>query len=189
MKQTKLCLKCRKQFTAYRSRHRKYCSYACYYEAMWGKLKNCKTCGGKLNRNQYLYCSEKCTRKFWDKNAYRLGGKKRSWKQKLSLVKELGGKCIKCGENDYRVLDINHIDRIKKRIPKNRHFTLRARLKDWKENKGNLELLCANCHRRHTWKQMGYGKFYLSNPNLKLLPHKHQFKCDCGKELKGRIKQ
>ena len=29
---------------------------------------------------------------------------------------------------------------------------------DYGEYKDNLELLCANCHRIHTWEQMGYRK-------------------------------
>jgi hypothetical protein len=81
------------------------------------------------------------------------------WKTKLEIIKKLGGKCRQCGETDFRVLDINHIDRIKKNIPPKRSYSWEFRIKDWLNNMDNLELLCANCHRRHTWKQMEYKNY------------------------------
>ena len=79
------------------------------------------------------------------------------WLKKFELIERLGGKCVKCGETDFRVLDINHKDRTKKEIPKKRNYSWSFRLKEWEKNFKNLELLCANCHRRHTWGQMKYG--------------------------------
>jgi thymidine kinase len=76
----------------------------------------------------------------------------------LEIIKQLGGKCNKCGINDIRVLDINHLDPTKKTKYKNKMQTTARRLKDWAKNIKHLELLCANCHRIHTWKQMKYGK-------------------------------
>jgi len=76
--------------------------------------------------------------------------------QRNQLIRELGGKCIKCGNKDIRVLDINHKDMAKKKRPKKLHYTMYNRLKEWENNKENLELLCSNCHRIHTWVQMGY---------------------------------
>ena len=81
------------------------------------------------------------------------------WKTKLALLKELGGKCRNCGITDIQVLDINHIDRNKKERPPKLQYTWQSRLKEWNKNKNNLELLCANCHRKVTWIQMGYGKY------------------------------
>jgi len=71
----------------------------------------------------------------------------------------LGSKCVQCGEDDFRVLDINHKNREEKNIPKKRNYSWEFRVKDWLSNMNNLELLCANCHRKHTWAQMGYGKY------------------------------
>lgn len=62
------------------------------------------------------------------------------------------------GATDIRILDINHIDRKLKKRPKKLQYTWQRRLKEWKQNKKNLEILCANCHRIHTWLQMGWGK-------------------------------
>ena len=157
MKQTKLCKKCGKKFITYHNC--RYCSRDCYWLSRWGKENECKVCGKKLKENQFRYCSKECRRTFWDKNDYHLRKKKRNWEQKLSLIKELGGKCIICGNRDIRVLDINHKDRDRKKRPKRLCYTWQRRLKEWKDNKDNLELLCANCHRIHTWKQMGYGKY------------------------------
>jgi len=78
--------------------------------------------------------------------------------RKNEIIKYLGGKCSKCGTKDIRVLEINHKDRSKKKRPPKLHYTMGNRLREWSKNIDNLELLCANCHRIHTWEQMGYGK-------------------------------
>ena len=36
-------------------------------------------------------------------------------------------------------------------------YTWSHRFKDWESNKSNLEILCSNCHRIHTWEQRNYG--------------------------------
>lgn len=66
---------------------------------------------------------------------------------------------MKCGEKDFRVLDINHINPNEKNIPKKRNYTMEFRVKDWEKSMDNLELMCANCHRKHTWEQRDYGKY------------------------------
>lgn len=152
MRKTKVCQKCGKEFNTYWNC--KYCSYECYWNSRWG-MKTCKGCGKKIARLRY--CSDKCRQDYWNKNDYHLFKKAKYWKQKLELIKELGGKCIKCGISDIRVLDINHKDRKKKILPPKLRYTWQRRLKDWKKNKQNLELLCSNCHRIHTWKQRNYG--------------------------------
>jgi hypothetical protein len=64
--------------------------------------------------------------------------------------------CISCGESDPVVLEFNHIDpalktnTICEMIRKgNSLATLTAEIE-------KCEILCANCHRRHTVKQFGY---------------------------------
>lgn len=153
MKETKICAKCKKQFITYHKG--KYCGYDCYWTARWGNKGKCKVCGKKA---RFRYCSDKCVRDFWNKNDYHLRKKQRNWEQKMKIIEQLGGKCKNCGFSDHRALDINHLDRNKKEIPKHRSYTWQRRLKDWKKNIKTIELLCANCHRIHTWEQMGYGK-------------------------------
>lgn len=155
MRKTNQCKRCKRPFVTYKEG--KYCSRRCYKIGRYGKRITCKICSKKLTHDQFVYCGERCRKTFWDKNDYHLRKKKKYWDDKTKLIKELGGKCKKCGISDIRVLDINHKDPKKKTIPKDRAFTWQRRLKDWKKNKKSIELLCANCHRVHTWKQMGYG--------------------------------
>lgn len=152
MKQTKLCERCKKEFIT--NHNTRFCSYICYWKTRWGEGE-CKVCGKKA---EYRYCSKECGKLFWNKNDYHLNKKARYWKQKIELLRELGNKCKNCGETDIRVLDINHKNRELKKRPKKLHYTWQRRLKEWKQNKENLEILCANCHRIHTWQQMGWGK-------------------------------
>lgn len=146
MKKTKVCLICKKVFVCYHDG--KYCSRDCYWKGRWGEDKKCKNCG-KLAK--FRYCSKKCIKEYWDKNSYRCHKKHKMAQKKNEIIKTLGGKCVKCGNDDVRVLDIHHKNgKLKKRPPK-LHYTMWNRLKEWEENMGNLELLCANCHRIHTW--------------------------------------
>ena len=103
------------------------------------------------------FCSNICQSRYW-RSQYHSSKKKKIWQQKLEIIRLLGGKCTKCDEVDIRVLDINHIDRSKKIRPEKGRYTWSFRLKEWKDNMSNIELLCANCHRKHTWEQMKYCK-------------------------------
>ena len=75
----------------------------------------------------------------------------KAWAAKCEFLKRLGGECVRCGNNDIRVLDVDHIDPSKKRKPRN--GTVPARLALWKREVNNLQLLCANCHRIKTHQQ------------------------------------
>jgi S-adenosylmethionine:tRNA-ribosyltransferase-isomerase (queuine synthetase) len=92
-----------------------------------------------------------------NKNGYSLLTKKRVWARKIELIKRLGGKCVKCGITDIRVLDVNHKDPTKKERPKDRKYNWTRRFKEWNKNFSNIELLCSNCHRIHTWQQRNFG--------------------------------
>ena len=64
--------------------------------------------------------------------------------KKIKAIKLLGGKCIKCGESRYYVLDFHHKDGTIKHNTVNRLKTGR-----WSILKNEIlkcELLCANCH-------------------------------------------
>ena len=145
---------CGKKFNCYHNG--KFCSYDCYWQSRWGQGGKCKNCG---KPSKYRYCSAKCLKDYWNKNDYHLRKKRSYWDKKIKLIKKLGGKCKICGNDDIRVLDINHINPEKKKRPKNLSYTWQRRLKEWAENEKNLELLCSNCHRIHTWEQRGYGKY------------------------------
>jgi hypothetical protein len=62
----------------------------------------------------------------------------------LRIIKSLGGRCRKCGCNDVRVLQVNHIGgggikELRTRISKMRGEILRGERKD-------LDILCSNCN-------------------------------------------
>ena len=154
---TKQCQNCGNDFRArprsIRKGNAKYCGMTCYHAARWGHNGKCANCGEAASTK---FCSPNCQKDYWNKNGY-VRHSQRIWERKIELINSLGGKCSKCGNDDVRVLDINHIDRSKKRQPKKKQYSWHIRFRDWAENKGNLEILCVNCHRIHTWEQMGYG--------------------------------
>lgn len=132
----------------------KYCSQKCYLSHRWDGDRCCKQCGKTCS---VRYCSDKCQKAYWNKNGAAVHKHPRNWQRKLALIESLGGKCVKCGFDDVRALDIDHIDPGGKIKPKT-GYTWGRRFKDWAANNGNLRLLCANCHRLHTWEQRGFGR-------------------------------
>ncbi len=66
-------------------------------------------------------------------------------KRRLELINRMGGKCIRCGFDDWRALQVDHIngggakDRCKTASPL-------VYLKKIEENKADYQLLCANCN-------------------------------------------
>jgi hypothetical protein len=165
----RVCLHCQKEFPFIQDKDRKhsgkFCSPKCYFQHRWGGVKKCKNCSSDVKIG-LRYCSPKCRNEYWDRNEYQLIKKKRLWERKIEIIKKLGGKCVECGNTDIWVLDINHLDRGKKRRPSNGKYTWQFRLKEWNENLSNLKLLCANCHRIHTWEQMNYGDEKVQKRNI-----------------------
>lgn len=153
------CKYCGKKFKVWRNanKHYKglYCSLSCYHKDRWHSKGICKNCGKKTL--QPLYCSNRCRKDYWNKNSYIAHKKDKNWERKIDLIKKLGGKCVKCGISDIRVLDINHKDPLKKERPTDRKYNWTRRFKEWNKNFNNIELLCANCHRIHTWEQRKFG--------------------------------
>lgn len=157
-KVTRSCEHCGKEFevAAYlvKNGYGRFCGMTCYHAHRWEHSGKCAYCGEKSNTR---FCTPRCQKSYWNK--YGNGAKKRTrnWQRKIDLLNQLGGKCARCGSDDLRVLDIHHVDPSKKVRPENRKYNWSQRLKDWSANKNNLEVLCANCHRIHTWEQRGFG--------------------------------
>lgn len=153
------CIHCGKEFKFKKTTNEKYkglyCGMVCYHNHRWGSKGVCRNCGKKTQ--QPIYCSANCRRDYWNKNDYKLNKKQRNWKRKFIIIEKLGSQCKKCGITDIRVLDIHHKDHTKKIRPKDKHYIWSRRLKDWESNINTIELLCANCHRIHTWKQRNFG--------------------------------
>ena len=132
----------------------KYCSQSCYLAHRWPGGRSCKQCGKSC---EVRYCSQECQKAFRNKHSARLYKQPKWWAKKIALIEQLGAACGRCGFNDFRALDIDHIDPTTKLRFKTGSAQTR-RFKDWEANAGNLQLLCANCHRLHTWEQQGYGR-------------------------------
>jgi len=156
----KTCKGCGEKFRAFPYRKdAKYCNQDCYLTSRFGGGE-CKQCGNPITKN--AYCNAQCRDQYWKENdhIHRENKKVKMWERKKKLIDDLGGKCVECGNSDIRVLDINHIDPSKKLRPKDRQYTTSKRLKMWRQEMGNIELLCANCHRIKThqeiWKTDNY---------------------------------
>lgn len=73
--------------------------------------------------------------------------------------------CEQCGEPDILVLDFDHIDPSKKlyTVTNPNLFSL----KRLQEEVAKCRVLCSNCHRRHTAKQLNFLRYrYVTNQSL-----------------------
>jgi len=76
------------------------------------------------------------------------------WKRRLHLISLLGSKCRKCGIDDPRVLQINHINGNGIKDYKKRGSNgLYNDILSGKRRKDDLELLCANCNVLYEYEQ------------------------------------
>lgn len=138
----------------HRAKKAKFCSMKCYLEKRWRKKSECPNCGGKPSDGAQ-FCTSYCQRAYWNKKEpERWKRRKLNYdKKKDALYSLLGGKCVSCGNTDRRVLEIDHIDNTKKLRPAHGMYSTPIRLKLWSQETGNLQILCANCHRIKTWNQ------------------------------------
>jgi hypothetical protein len=81
---------------------------------------------------------------------------------KLKLIKMMGGKCCKCGIEDYRVLQFNHINgggnkerKDKKSYDPCKHYTEILRNKRYLTD---IDLRCANCNIIYEYEMGRLGK-------------------------------
>lgn len=133
----------------------KYCGQRCYLAARWGGNGKCRQCGGICETQ---FCTPSCQTTYWNKHGAARHKHPRNWARKMEIIHSLGGKCSACGFDDIRAIDIDHIDRSKKVKKFKTGWNWSRRFSDWAANVGNLRLLCANCHRLHTWEQRGFGR-------------------------------
>ena len=96
---------------------------------------------GETDPNKFYGRKKRMCAKCHNKRVMELGKEKR-----LEVIKLLGGKCVKCGYNEYKCsLDVHHMDPHKK----DPHF---SSWRGWsmtkikKEIVGKCILLCKNCH-------------------------------------------
>ena len=127
----------------------------------------------KQTRNQ-IYCSKSCCWKHWDaqrpqsrneykkeyqkkwiaipKNREKIRYRQRIWgvkalrTLKLKIIDKYGGKCNRCGFNDWRALQIDHVNSNgyqERELIRKRRTYYKYVLED---KSGNYQILCANCN-------------------------------------------
>lgn len=72
---------------------------------------------------------------------------------------KLFGKCVDCGNNDWKVLEFDHIDPNTKSNNVSNFYSNHYSLKRIKEEIKKCELRCANCHKIKTRNQLGWFNF------------------------------
>jgi len=133
------------------------------------QVSQCITCDEPLTGRQRKFCSPKCRqtafyesnperRKLYDKDHRAIAKDKRNDYDKqrqargrkyLQQIKTEKG-CAKCGYNEHpAALDFNHLDPSKKSFNIASCASLSLNLLDAEIAK--CEILCANCHRIHTY--------------------------------------
>jgi len=139
------CLDCQKEktFNKYEVNRERHLNYRCRICAIKKYYSN----KPKLTKEE----KAKYRKEYYEKHRQKLDAYSNDWRQekRLEIIKELGGECNHCGENDPIVLDIDHIhnDGAKERKEakrKNVVSILRAKGID----KQRYQLLCKNCNWR-----------------------------------------
>lgn len=110
-------------------------------------MKKCVRCKRSHDRDA-KWC-KRCTEQ---QVAY---AKERRRRNKLRVIAMFGGACQDCGEDDFRVLTIDHVNNDghidcagpSKRIrPADHYARILAKFDKWKRVDEDLQLLCFNCH-------------------------------------------
>lgn len=123
----------------------------------------CVTCYDK-NRNRKDARSRTSQAKYRLNNRDKIkeSGRKYHLRKKEQLLKLLGGKCLRCGFNDIRALQIDHVHGggIRERRLYNAKDYHKVVLNSLLIHEGKYQLLCANCNwiKRFENQEWGGGK-------------------------------
>lgn len=121
-------------------------------------MNDCIKCGIELSlenwyeadKHKKFYICKKCKSKEM-REIMRRTSRVRRAKLRQEIIKLLGGKCVKCGESDWRCLQIDHLNRFHghyyERNHKGSEMYMREVLNLIKNGSNELQLLCAN----HNW--------------------------------------
>ena len=121
------------------------------------RQNRCKKCHASASRENYAQNKEYKKKKTAEYNKNVVIPRNMTFVQKY---KRIFGKCVKCGETDHRVLDFNHLDQSKKTAGVTQLAWNLASIKRIKNEIKKCEILCANCHRKHTWEQLGWRIYH-----------------------------
>lgn len=111
-------------------------------------MKSCKLCKKKFlpdkyNKNQQIFCNKKCKWNYYNQNWFR------EYKElRKQVIKILGNKCVACNNEDYYVLQMDHInsDRAKDKYFKQKLYIYKKTINNpiWARKK--YQVLCCNCN-------------------------------------------
>ena len=139
----------------------KYCARGDHYKPIeefglrYGKPQPyCKECNRLYQREHYQK----------HKSVYKKDALRRKWKIRynaLEFVKrfvEDNGGCSECHETDFVVMEFDHIDRSTKTYTISQLVSMGSSIKRIENELRKCRIVCCNCHRRHTAKQLGWYK-------------------------------
>jgi len=69
-----------------------------------------------------------------------------SWAKKLRAIRLLGGACVRCGADDFRVLEFHHRAGRKKQNDTCVNYLRLCRWSDFWAEASKCEVICSNCH-------------------------------------------
>tara|TARA_R100001377_G_C3140249_1_gene92431 strand:- start:209 stop:643 length:435 start_codon:yes stop_codon:yes gene_type:complete len=144
-------------------------------------MKTCSTCKeelpfenfsikGKGSKGQTLYsskcreCNKAYQREHYKKNKKYYAKKARGWEKEYKheaysyLREKAKDGCVHCGEQDFRCLQFNHIERSTKIDSVSSMVRDNKNLSVIKEEVDKCEVLCANCHFKVTAGQFNWYK-------------------------------
>lgn len=117
----------------------------------------CKGCYAVHRKTYYLAHYEKYKESYLKRARQRRRQLKREYQiRMLEYLKDKA--CITCGENDIRVLELDHIDPATKLFSISQSVKLGFSWTDVVEELKKCQVLCANCHKRRTAEQYNWYK-------------------------------
>lgn len=117
--------------------------------AMVWQGKNCASCGVVLTEDNVVPWRAK-HRYYICRDCQRIAGREKKRRLRQRVLSALGGKCVKCGFEDWRALQIDHIngegykERTRGRHDQKRYYEILNMSEE--ERKGKYQCLCANCN-------------------------------------------
>ena len=116
-----------------------------------GRLQsNCRECNKKYLKEHY----KKNHSYYLEKNKrYKEKYRKEAYEYLRQAAKD---GCVVCGEDDFRCLHFNHINPAEKKGAICHMVNRQVNLDIIKEETAKCNVMCANCHAKHTAEQFGY---------------------------------
>ena len=91
--------------------------------------------------------------------------------RKFSLIQQLGGKCVRCGEDHPLLLDFHHQDPSAKENEVTKLLAAPGKYKEAQEEAQKCILLCSNCHRKEHYELSWLANF--PGSDLYICPWEH----------------